>query len=345
MRKSFLVFLPLLVLCFCFTNTNKKTKQQNKLAFMGEHNTIKVWDGSEQQSKTIVDLPDEWRIHALAFKDEHTLEFAVAGPAYQYAVSKSTSDTLRCPCGSEDIEQLVEGVVSSDKYLQIEGYIDTVYALSLKTKKTRIYKTIRYESLNKKQVRIHTRNFDDSGKLSHTLDSSYVCEHVDLAARPYGCEESVFDRMHMYSQSETKNDTYFFTKNGSLYQMKNGVASVFLEYTKKFEYKFGKGFFHPTLNHDGTTMIVGYSDLGFYSDSHDSPANLLKIDVQSKNIDTLSKDNFQFPEYAPQGPLCAMVLIKHKASEVFVYNTSNRKFLSLGTGHSPVWLGSRHRYY
>lgn len=318
-----------------------KPETSSLLTFVGEGNEIKVWNAVTNKTTVIADLNDEIRINQISFSDSNTVNYSVFHRPTKLAVLKETGDTLVCPC-SEDDEYIVNGIVASDRYDQIEYYMDTVRAISIADGLIWIDKIIKYQHTDNMNVLIETTTFDVNGEVLSKKDSSYTCESVSNNNIRCQCQKRIPDRHTMYSQSETQNGTYFFTRNGHLYKSKSKVEDLFFEYTGEFEYKFGRGYYHPTLNYDASKAVVAYSETGFYTGLSDVPSALLLIDVQTKEVDTISNDNLQFPVFSTNGEFIVTtrnpLAFVDQEQEIRIYDLQNDKHINLGVGYLPIWF-------
>lgn len=334
----------LLLLLSCNDSSPKNPETKSILAYIGTNNEIIVWNGASGISDTIANLPDHLRIHSLSFLDSNTVVYSISSPREKIAIDKESGDTLKCPCSDED-KYVVKGIVGSGYYHQLEYYIDTVKAISIDEHHTWTNKVIKYESTKDEKVLIHSDYYDKDEIKTSSKDSSYACQYVSHNVRRFQCQENVPDRHVMYSQSETYNGVYYYTKHGNLIKVVDETEELFFVYTEFFEYKFGRGYFHPTLSWDGKTIIVAYSETGFFDDLYKSTSNLLKINTETKEVKTISKENYQYPIFSPNGDYCSIRLVNrpfgHYMAEIQVYDISNSSFIALGDGHSPVWFGSK----
>jgi hypothetical protein len=346
-KISVIFFLVLCYSCKASTESDSIPVQpstESLLAFIAEGNVIKVWNAATDSTTIIADLEDSLRITEIAFTDANIITYSVYQSSIELAVLKETGDTLKCPCSDAD-EWIVSGLVVSDRYDQIEYYMDTVQAISISNGTSWIDKIIKYQHTDREKVLIQTRTFDREGELLTDKDSTYTCYNVSFNDLRCQCQNEVPSRHEMYSQSEEENGIYFFTKNGHLYEFEQEVDKMYFEYSEFFEYKFGRGYYHPTLNYDASKVVVGYSETGFYTGLSNTPSSLLLIDVQSKNVDTISTDNLQFPVFSGDGNYISItrdpLAFRDDDHEIRIYDVKKDKYINLGIGYKPIWLGKK----
>lgn len=223
--------------------------------------------------------------------------------------------------------------------------MDTIREISISTGKSWIDKIVKYQSTDHHDVLIQSTYFDQDGNIIETKDSTYSCSYVSLNHIRCQCQEHVPDRHVMYSQSESENGVYFFTRNGHLYKSESKVEDQYFEYKGIFEYKFGRGYYHPTLNYNASKVAVGYTETGFYNGLSLVPTSLLLIDVESKKVDTISQDNLQFPVFSSNGEFIVTtrnaLSFHDQEQEIWVYDLKNGKYINLGVGYMPIWLGKQ----
>jgi hypothetical protein len=352
----FKTFFPLFITLILFGSCNVEPERpisENRLVYLSPENEIIVWDAVTENLDTVANLDSETRIGSLKFNELDIVTYATYSNEQDLAIRKETGDTSKCPCveGAEDEngadQYVIKGIVGDARFTQIKYYFETVFAISINEKSTWIHQKIKHEIHNKQDVYMHIDNYDADGNYVSSNDSTYSCERQIWGYRNYECHNDFSERFH--SESETINGICYVTRGGNIYKRENEEEALFLEFDGRFDEKFGNGYYHPTLNYDGSKIIVTYAEHGLWNTwSETSPADLYSIDTQTKKATLLSEANYQNPQFSPDGRYVVLNLMNNTYADekvvIYIYDVQAKSFIKLGAGSRPIWYKNNHRY-
>lgn len=351
--KFFLNTTSITILILSFSSCESDQKPEDStLCFISSSNEISVWNGTTQEIETVHDFPNDFKLHSINFSNKDLITVSQSSENKEIAIHRNSGDTVKCPCPDRYFmwTHTGNGDIPSD-YRKVQYYVDTIYAISILEHSHWKEKIVRYELRNLREnkntgtydINVSTRSLNENSNLQYD-STTYVTCGSRINDRIYPCYNGI-DSDSWYSTSETINGVRYFTRSGDIYKTENGKEELFLKYEHGFSRKTGGGYHMPSLNFDGSKLVLIYAESSFYSLFDPNATDLIIVDTETKEIKTLSNDDYINPQFSPDGRFIVAELFESYVSsnEIHIYNVEEESFTTIGKGSSYAWLGKKNR--
>ena len=221
-------------------------------------------------------------------------------------------------------------------YITIDNYdnvTDSIYNINIKTSKSFLASVKDYEHYEYSTLNIHTRDFNQEGKLISQKDTSYSSRSSSRIR--------MGNSRRNYGESETVLGKTIITERGNL-TIKNGNSNhILLKFKGHFEPKFRNGYSNPTLSSDGKRTAFQYKEFeGLLSNS----SCIYEMDINTKSYTKIIEDDYFNPMYSPDNKLLLLYSNNRQSkgntwiNDIYVFEIKTKTKHKIGEGDNYLWI-------
>lgn len=211
---------------------------------------------------------------------------------------------------------------------------ETYFAVNVNTSSNYIYKTIDYEHIDHRDLKIKTTHFDQAGNIILQHDTMRYCNGTTSSSK--GISFCDFERF--FSKSERINGNQVFSRRGNLYLVNSLDTTLLLKFDGKFDPKFGSGYYNPSLSPDGKKVAYQYL-AGFLNKG----SAIFEMDIETKEKKELTGEGYFKPVYSPDGQKLLIAKNQRQAKEntwinsIYILDIKSGKTKKIGNGIAYLW--------
>ena len=220
-------------------------------------------------------------------------------------------------------------------YSKGEKYFKDYYSIDLKSGKIWLSGKIIYEVIERTlKITSQTINYDGIVTIQSDTTMDYKGSHTTSKGITYNDFKPRF-----YSSSTVAGKTVY-SYRGSIYLVDKSDTVTLVDYSGKFDPKFGSGYYQPELNPTGEFAVFRYLP-GFLN--FKERALLQKIDISTKTITTLKKGEFCNFSFSSDGKF---ILFERNgrfnkmdcwSSDIYILDLKTLKTRKIGVASSASW--------
>ncbi len=273
----------------------------------------------------------------LLFKDKDGLYLYDPNAKKEKIVFKLEKDQifLEEPCNFQH-DTLIVGL--KGERITGQNFTKDYYSLDTKSGKSWLSQQIMYEEYYKNEymLLIKTISLDTSGKSTVISDTSMPWKATE------GSWKGVVynDIKPRFYSDQTVGDKTIFSSQGSIYLTENLDTILLLEYKGHFDPKFGSGYLQPQIDPTGEYAIYTYAPefLNFFQSQ-----SLRKIDLQSKETETLKSGEYGSPTFSSDGKFILFNRdfkenkLKVMSSDIYVLDVATLAEVKISNAYSAQW--------
>jgi hypothetical protein len=186
------------------------------------------------------------------------------------------------------------------------------------------------------KLNINTISFTSNGDTTIISDTTMTWHSTEGSWKG-----KVFNDLHPRFYSEqVLGDKKIFSLQGSLYLCKNLDTIRILEFKGKFDPKFGCGYLQPELDPSAKYAIYRFAP-EFWNIFQSS--SLRKIDLDTKNVETLKAGEFRSPTFSSDGKFILFCRnykenkLKVWSNDIYILEVLTLKDKKISNAYSAQW--------
>ena len=229
-------------------------------------------------------------------------------------------------------------ITDNPPYKTVDTYVyvtKTFFKVNVNTYSNFKSKTIDYEHIDHRILKIKTSLFDAAGQIISVLDTTIECGGTSVSYS--GIRFCDFQERY-FSKSENVNGKQIFSSNGNLYITEKSDTTLLLKFDGHFEPKFGNGFYNPTLSPDGKKVTYQYL-AGFLRKG----SAMFEMNINTKNKKQILDETYFHPVYSPDGMKIAVAKKERQTNSetwtktIYAYDFKTAEIKKVGNGSEYFW--------